>query len=178
MNTRLTHGFFRGNPSAAPPPPWSPPAAPDRPQWRWPVQPSPVTSRPAALLPLPIHPPRHAPQLLFFFRKFPGPTQSYICSVQRKNKTKNQLKSQNTKRIACFASRNLLASSPETSSHPLTLLLRRASGPSGGGALTAPAQTCPAGPQSGPPSHSPPAAAPQPQSWGAAWRQDRGPWHG
>ena len=112
------------------------------------------------------------PQLLFFFRNFPVPTHGSSCSVQRENKTKNKLKSQNTKRIACFASRKLLALSPESPSHTLRLLLRGVGSPCGrravGGALTAPGQMCPAGPRSGPPFHSPLAAAPWGRNSGAA----------
>lgn len=52
-----------------------------------------------------------------------------FAQCKGKGKTEKKVKSQNTKRIACFASRNLLASSPETSSHTLKLLLQRAGRP-------------------------------------------------
>lgn len=116
-------------------------------------------------------PQQRVPGLLVFFRKFPVPTQSCSCPVQGKHKTK-KLKSQNTNRIACFASRNLLALSPGTSSHPLKLLLQEVGWPTR--ALTAPGQTCPAGPRSGPPSRSPPGAAPWAQSLEAGRRSTAG----
>lgn len=90
-----------------------------------------------------------------------------VAIAQCKERGNNiKLKSQNTQRIACFASRKLLALSPEPSSHTQIIASRSRRAVS----LTAPAQTCPAGPRSGPPSHSPPAAAPGGRSPRTAWR--------
>lgn len=145
-------------------------------QWPRPNSPSQLSSISHPLPPSPPRPPTPTthPPLLFFFKNCPVPTHGSSRSVQGENKTKYKLKSQNTKRIACFASRKLLALSPETSSHTQIIASRSRRPIWGRGrqpvSLTAPGRRCPAGQRSGPPSRSPPAAAPWGQSQGAAWQ--------